>query len=169
MTHDGSPGDRDGSGSGSRASVRHGATPSGDGDSVVPETPQTASTSEVLALLRADALDVYNDLSGADTEWVDRQRRGYRDQIDPETSVPEAGRRRLLTGVAVDGWRRRVALGYVVRNGLTPAQGDADGPEFERTATVVDELCRLSRRRRDRLRRLGVYPTDRDSGGETAR
>jgi hypothetical protein len=167
MTRDGSPGDRDGSGSG--ASGKTGATADSDGDSVVPETTQSASASEVLAFLRADALAVYDDLSGADREWVDRRRRGFRDHIDPETSIPEAGRRRLLTGVAVDLYRARVALGYLLRAGLTPGQDATDGAGSERTAAVVDELCRLSRRRSDRLRRLGVYPTDRDTGGETAR
>jgi hypothetical protein len=132
-----------------------------DGDPVVPETTQNLS--DLLAFLRADALDVYDDLADDVRDLVDRWRREYRQDA---TAQPGIDVDRLLTRVAVDQYRESVATDVIVRNGLAADSVAADGRDAVNAATVADELCRLRDQRSDRLRRLGVYPVD---GGDIGR
>ena len=136
-----------------------------DGDPLVRETTQNLV--DLLAFLRADALDVYDDLADDVRDLVDRWRREYRQDA---TAQPGIDVDRLLTRVAVDQYRESVAIDVIVRNGLAAdsvaADGPADGHDAVNAATVADELCRLRNQRSDRLRRLGVYPVD---GGDIGR
>lgn len=127
-----------------------------DGDPVVPETTQNLS--DLLAFLRADALDVYDALDADERATVDRWRRDYWTDVSADVA-PGLDTERLLMRVAVDQYRERCATDAVVRYGLDPDDDHADA-----IRDVVDEQVRLSRRRYARLHRLGVYPVD---GGET--
>jgi len=129
---------------------------SADGDDVpvVPETTQNPS--DMLAFLRADPLDVYGTLDADERARVDRWRQEYRQDVSPDvaSSVNTDG---LLKRVAVDQYRGRCATDIIVRHGLA-----GDGDHADTVRSVVREKVRLSRRRRARLRRLGVYPVDTD-------
>ena len=134
------------------------------GDGRIRETTQSDAVDaagDLLAFLRADALDVYDDLADDIRDLVDRWRREYRQDA---TAQPGIDVDRLLTWVAVDQYRERVATDAIVRNGLAADSVAADGPAGGRdavdAATVADELCRLRDQRSDHLRRLGVYPVD---------
>jgi hypothetical protein len=127
-----------------------------DGDPVVPETTQNLS--DLLAFLRADALDVYDALDGDERATVDRWRRDYRTDVSPDVA-PGLDTERLLKRVAVDQYRERCATDAIIRRGLA-----GDGDHADAIRDVVDEQIRLSKRRHARLHRLGVYPVD---GGET--
>ena len=127
----------------------------GDDDPVVPETKQNLV--DLLAFLRADALDVYDALDADERAQVDRWRREYRRDVSPDiaSSVDTDG---LLKRVAVDQYRGRCATDIIVRHGLT-----GDGDHADAVRDVAREKVRLSKRRRAHLRQLGVYPVD---GGE---
>ena len=127
-----------------------------DGDPVVPETTQNLS--DLLAFLRADALDVYDALDADERATVDRWRRDYRTDVSSDVHLC-MDTERLLKRVAVNKYRERCATDAVIRHGLDP-----DGDHADANRDVVDEQVRLSRRRYARLHRLGVYPVD---GGET--
>lgn len=127
-----------------------------DGDPVVPETTQNLS--DLLAFLRADALDVYDALDADKRATVDRWRRDYRRDVSPDVALG-LDTERLLKRVAVDQYRERCATDAVVRHGLGP-----DGDHADAIRDVVEEQVRLSRRRYSRLHRLGVFPVE---GGET--
>lgn len=130
-----------------------------DDTPVNPETTQTLSN--LLAFLRADALDVYDALDADEQAQVDRWRREYRGDVSPDVA-PGVNTDRLLKRVAVDQYRRWYATDAIVRHGLA-----GDGDHADAVHDVAREMVRLSKRRRARLRRLGVYPVDGDSGGET--
>lgn len=127
-----------------------------DGDPVAPETTQNLS--DLLAFLRADALDVYDALDADERARIDRWRREYRTDVSADVP-PCMDTERLLKRVAVNQYRERCATDAIVRHSLDP-----DGDHAEAIRDVVDEQVRLSRRRYARLHRLGVYPVD---GGET--
>ena len=127
----------------------------GDDDPVVPETTQNLA--DLLAFLRADALDVYDALDADERAQVDRWRREYRQDGSADAAAQQDAER-LLKRVAVDKYRGWCATDVVVRYGLA---GDDDHADAVRD--VATELARLSRERCAGLRRLGVYPVD---GGE---
>lgn len=128
-----------------------------DGDPVVPETTQNLS--DLLAFLRADALDVYDALDADERARIDRWRREYRTDVSADVP-PCMDTERLLKRVAVDQYRERCAIDAVVRHGLAPDDDD----HADAIRDVVEEQVRLSRRRYARLHRLGVFPVE---GGET--
>ncbi|WP_249191478.1 hypothetical protein [Halorubrum ruber] len=130
-----------------------------DGDPVVNETTQNLT--DLLAFLRADALNVYDALDADERERIDRWRREYRRDVSPDVS-PDINTDRLLKRVAVDQYRVGRATDAIVRRGLF-----GDGDHADALGDVVREKLRLSSRRRTRLRRLGVYPVD-GGGSEKA-
>lgn len=127
-----------------------------DGDPVVRETTQNLV--DLLAFLRADALDVYDALDADEQARVDRWRREYRRDVSSDVA-PCVDTERLLKRVAVDQYRGWYATDVIVRHGLS-----GDGDHADAVLDIAEEQVRLSRRRHARLRRLGVYPVD---GGET--
>jgi hypothetical protein len=123
---------------------------------VAAETTQTLA--DLLAFLRADALEVYDALDADVRARVDRCRRDYRGDVSRDV-VAGAGAERLLKRAAVDQYRAGSAAGVIVRHGLSGGGDHADA-----VRDVAREMVRLSSRRRARLRRLGVYSVD---GGDT--
>lgn len=128
------------------------------GDPVDPETTQNLS--DLLAFLRADALDVYDALDADEQAQVDRWRRDYRTDVSADAAA-ETDTERLLKRAAVDQYRERCATDIIVRRDLLVDSGHADAVH-----DVVEEQVRLSSRRRASLRRLGVYPVDGGGTGE---
>ncbi|WP_232819751.1 hypothetical protein [Haloprofundus halophilus] len=123
-----------------------GSSANGGGDPLAAETTQSG----LLQFLRADALDVYDDLPADARENVDRLWADYRADVSGDM---DDDTERLLKRVAVDHHRERVAMTAIVWDGLTVNEDGENVPN-----PVVDERVRLSRRQRHRLRRLGVYP-----------
>jgi len=123
-----------------------------DGDPVIPETTQNLA--DLLAFLRADALDVYDALDADERARVDRWRREYRQEM-PTDSASQQDAEHLLKRVAVDKHRIGCATDVVVRHGLA---GDDDHADTVRD--VAMELARLTGERCAGLERLGVLPID---------
>jgi len=128
------------------------------GDPLVRETTQNLV--DLLAFLRADALDVYNALDADEQAQVDRWRREYRQDVSPDVA-PGADTERLLKRAAVDQYRGWCATSVIVRHGLL-----GDGDHADTVRDIAREKVRLSKRRRARLRQLGVYPVDGGEPGE---